>query len=64
MAGKTKCVYVYTEDWKFVEYYKSTFDCADAFEKDVDYINHVIWLKQKIRRDGKWYRLTREKIDV
>ena len=43
----------------FIRYFYTTSECADFFDCEIDYINHVIWLNHKIRKDGVWYRLYR-----
>jgi hypothetical protein len=61
MGTKGKPMYVYGMDGKLEYEFETTQDCADFFEKDKDYINHNVKYCKKIRRDGVWYSLSREK---
>lgn len=62
--AKGKPVYVYNVKGELVREFETTQDCADYFEKDRDYVNHNLKYCQKIRKDGKWYYLRRNKIDL
>lgn len=56
-----KAVYVYDMDGKLVKEFETTIDCADYFEKEREYINHNLKYCKKIRKDGKWYKISRIK---
>lgn len=59
-----KPIYMYDLDGNLVQYFNTTQDCANYFDKiDRDYINHNLKYCKKIRKDGKWYIISREKKD-
>ena len=57
----TKPVYMYDIDMNFIRKFETTQECADYFEKERDYINHSLKYNSKIRKDGKWYLIRRNK---
>lgn len=64
MKNGSKPVYMYDMDGKLLKEFETTVDCADFFGKDREYINHNLKYYQKIRKDGTWYYLRRNKIDL
>lgn len=56
-----KPMYVYDMDGNLVMSFETTKECAEYFDKDRDYINHNIKYYKKIRKDDKWYKLSRER---
>lgn len=58
----TKPVYLYDADMNFIKKFETTQECADFFEKEMDYINHNLKYCKKIRKDDKWYVIKREMI--
>ena len=63
MKNGSKPVYMYDLDGNLLKVFETTMDCADYFEKDREYINHNLKYYDKIRKDGKWYYLRRNKND-
>lgn len=59
MNKKSKPVYMYSLDDKLIKKFETTMDCADYFDKEPEYINHNLKYCDKIRKDGKWYRIRR-----
>lgn len=59
----TKPVYLHRVDGTFIEKFNTTRDCADYFNKDREYINHNLKYCKKIRKNGKWFVIRREKIE-
>lgn len=60
MRGITKKVYMYDLKGEKIKEFETTQDCADYFEKEREYINHNLKYCDKIRKNGCWYRLSRE----
>lgn len=58
-----KPVYMYDLDGNFIRSFETTQECADYFEYEREYINHNLKYCDKIRKDDKWYRISREKKD-
>jgi len=56
-----KAVYVYDVKGELIKEFETTKDCAEYFEKEREYINHNLKYYRKIRKDGEWYILSREK---
>ena len=59
----TKPVYLFDIEGNFLKKFETTQDCADYFGKEREYINHNLCYCDKFRYNGKWYRLSREKLD-
>ena len=55
-----KPVYLYDVNMNFIKEFKTTYECAEFFDKDVGYINHNLKYYQKIRKDGVWYIIKRD----
>lgn len=60
--GKTKPVYLHSLEGELIKVFSTTQECADFFDKDKDYINHAIIYNAKIRKEGIWYIIAREKL--
>ena len=58
-------VYMYDLEGNFIRSFETTQECAEYFEKwgGREYINHNLKYCDKIRKDSKWYRISREKKD-
>ena len=56
----TKPVYMYDTEGNFIRKFETTEECADYFDKERDYINHNLKYCKKIRKDGRWYVISRE----
>ena len=52
---------MYDLEGNLIKEFKTTQDCADYFDKEREYINHNLKYYDKIRKDGKWYRISRER---
>lgn len=61
MHKNTKPVYMYDLEMNLLKEFKTTAECANYFEKDKDYINHSLKYNAKIRRNGNWYIIKRER---
>lgn len=57
--AKQKPVKLYDEKNNFIKEFKTTDECAEFFNKERDYINHNLKYCARIRKDGKWYIITR-----
>ena len=57
-------VYLYDNEMNFIREFETTQECADFFEKEKDYINHHLKYREKIRKDGVWYRIKRIRVDL
>ena len=57
----SKPVYMYDINMNFIMKFETTQDCADYFDKDKDYINHSLKYNAKIRKDGRWYIIKRDR---
>lgn len=57
-----KTVYMYDLDNNLLKEFKTTMECAEYFNKLPEYINYNLKKYDKIRKDGKWYRIRRLKI--
>ena len=55
-----KPVYLYDVNMNFIREFKTTYECAEFFDKDVGYINHNLKYYQKIRKDRTWYIIKRD----
>lgn len=62
MKTTAKPVYMYDLDNKLIKKFETTYDCAEYFDKEPNYICHNIKYCDKIRKDGKWYRIRRSKL--
>ena len=60
MNRKSKPVYLYDIKGNFIKKFETTKECGDYFNQDRDYINHSLAYYKKIRKDGKWYVISRE----
>lgn len=56
---KRKPVYLYDLEDNLLKKFETTMDCAEYFNKEPEYINHNLKYCDKIRKDGKWYRISR-----
>lgn len=63
MNKNAKPVYMYDLEMNLLKEFKTTGECADYFGKDSDYINHSLKYNAKIRRNGKWYIIKRERVE-
>ena len=57
----SKPVYLYDLKGNLLLEFESTNDCAKYFEKDCEYINHNLKYCKKIRKNGKWFIISRRK---
>lgn len=57
--AKQKPIYLYDEKMNFIKKFETTSECAEFFGKSNDYINHSLKYNAKIRKDDKWYIMTR-----
>lgn len=57
----TKPVYLYDIEGNFLRKFETTEECAEFFGKDRLYINHSLKYRAKIRKDGKWYIIRRNR---
>ena len=64
MKNGSKPVYMFDMDGNLLKEFETTQDCADYFEKDRDYVNHNLKYYQKIRKDGVWYKIRRNRSDL
>ena len=57
----TKKVYMYDTNGNLLRIFDTSFDCADYFDKDVQYIYYNIKYFKKIwnKRERKWYVIKR-----
>ena len=62
MNYNSKPVYLYDLDKNFICKFETTSDCGDFFNYDREYINHNLKYCKKIRKNGKWYIISREEI--
>ena len=58
-----KKVELYDENMNYIKTFETTEECAEFFNKDKAYINHNLKYRDKIRKDGKWYKIKRIVID-
>ena len=58
-----KKVYLYDLDGVLLKEFETTEECGEYFEKDREYINHNLKYCKKIRKNGKWFVIRREKIE-
>ena len=63
MKNVAKPVYVYDLEGKLVKEFETTAECAEFFDKEREYINHHLKYYKKIRKDEKWYKMSREKLE-
>ena len=54
-----KKVYMYDTNGNLLRVFETSFECADYFNKDVQYIYYNIKYFKKIRKDDKWYVIKR-----
>ena len=59
----TKPVYLYDVNMNFIRKFETTHECADFFWVEKDYINHSLKYRKKIRKEGEWFIIKRERID-
>lgn len=62
MNYNSKPVYLYDLNYKFIEKFETTGECAVFFGYDREYINHSLKYYKKIRKNGKWYIISRKEI--
>ena len=62
MTYNTKPVYLYDTNYNFICKFDTTRDCAEWFDKDREYINHSLKYCKKIKKNYKWYIISREEI--
>lgn len=58
-----KKIELYDVDMNYIKTFETTEECAEFFDKDTAYINHNLKYRDKIRKDGKWYKIRRIVID-
>ena len=61
MNRTSKPVYLYDIEGNFIKKFETTNECAEYFNQDRDYINYNLAYYKKIKKDGKWYVISREK---
>ena len=54
----TKRVYLY-KDNELIKVFETTQECADYFDKELEYIYHNLKYCKKIRKDNEWYVINR-----
>ena len=54
-----KKIELYDADMNYIKTFETTEECAEFFDKDTAYINHNLKYRDKIRKDGKWYKIRR-----
>lgn len=57
--GKYKKVYMYDMNNNLIKIFETTLECAKYFGKPNSYINHSLYCNDKIRKDNKWYKISR-----
>ena len=62
MSYNSKPVYMYDLNYNFICKFDTTADCAIFFDYEREYINHNLKYCKKIRKNGKWYIISREEI--
>lgn len=64
MRTNTKPVYLYDLDYNLIEKFETTRKCAEYFEYEKDYINYNLNYCKKIRlkRENKWFIISRKEI--
>ena len=50
---------LYDKDMNFIKTFKSVEECAEFFDKDKNYIHHNLKYRDKIGKDGTWYKIRR-----
>ena len=58
---RTLPVYMYDLEMNFIRKFETTQECAEYFGKERLYINHSLKYRAKIRKDGKWYIIRRNR---
>lgn len=58
---RTLPVYMYDLKMNFIRKFETTQECAEYFGKERLYINHSLKYRAKIRKDGKWYIIRRNR---
>lgn len=58
---RTLPVYLYDLEMNFIRKFETTQECAEYFGKERLYINHSLKYRAKIRKDGKWYIIRRNR---
>ena len=56
---RTKPVKLFDEKMNFIKEFKTTRECAEFFNKSMAYINYNLKYFSKIRKNGKWFIITR-----
>lgn len=56
-------VYLYDLNNNLLKEFSTTEECANYFGKEREYINHNLKYCKKIRKDGEWFVIRREKIE-
>lgn len=57
----TKKVYLY-KDNELIKVFETTQECADYFDKELEYIYHNLKYCKKIRKDHEWYEIKRKEV--
>lgn len=57
--ARQKPVNLYDEKMNFLKRFETTGECAEFFNKTMEYINHSLKYNAKIRKNGIWYIITR-----
>lgn len=62
--ANAKKVWLYDINGSLIKIFKTSFDCADYFDYDIQYIYHNIKYCKKIwnKKERKWYVIKREEI--
>mgnify|MGYP000030175497 CR=1 FL=1 len=47
------------EKKNIIKIFETTLECAKYFDKPNSYINHSLYCNDKIRKDNKWYKISR-----
>lgn len=55
-----KEVFLYDLEGNMIHRFSKTSECADFFNYSNEYINHNLKYSDKIRKDNKWYRISRK----
>ena len=56
-------VYMYDLEMNLIKEFKTTKECAIYLNRERDNVNNSINYKTKIRKDGKWFILKRERVE-
>lgn len=56
-------VYMYDLEMNLIKEFKTTKECAIYLNRERDNVNNSVNYKTKIRKDGKWFILKRERVE-